>query len=91
MAVMVIGGFILGGMSIFSVTVSVPARLGAVEVQQVEAKIAARSIRAEVSAITWYIEFLVRTECAQQDAKTKAIIRNGGGVDCDNPNIKIPR
>ena len=88
-AIMVLGGFALGGLSIFSVTVAVPARLAAVEAQQ-QVEIADRaSIRGEIDGVTWYIKFLASAECARLTPQIKAAMRISGGVDCDTPDLMI--
>lgn len=83
-AVMTLGGIGIGGLTVFNTIYSIPNRLATVEAQAV-------AQGHKQSVLEWYIEFLVRTECARLAAETKAVIRNGGGVDCDQPGIKIPR
>jgi cytochrome bd-type quinol oxidase subunit 1 len=81
-SVMVIGGFILGGLSLFSVTVAIPTRVSALETN-------IETVQANQETFGLYVRFLVLTECARLAPDVKVAIRNTGVVDCDNPVLRL--
>lgn len=86
-----LGGFLVWGINIYNTGVEIPHRLALLEQNDKTAKDRmALSERMQLDMI-WYLEFLVRKECQRTDAVTKTAIRDGGGVNCDLPGIKIPR